>query len=108
MKITKKQREKAIKIAINGIEDKPKNRIGGGLCYWLEKSIGHVLNTLDINYTTISKYLPEFKYSTAKECFKAKENHGYWWPLDRQGDQHRVDFLNYLLTGKLPKKGKTK
>lgn len=107
MKITKKQREAIIKKAI---KQQPYF-----LCNSLRNAIEDILHVeisfLD-RYKEIRKYIPKFKYRTAVKYFNANGTiDAPWWNTKgsvsdsrTQDSKNRLAFLNYLLTGKLPKK----
>jgi hypothetical protein len=99
MKITKKQRERIIKSAIKKIKSGEENY----LCYALGDSIGEIIPESELVYgeEAIRQYLPKFKNEIALKHFNAI-GHTLWWYSDDK--KNPLAFLNYLLTGKLPKK----
>jgi hypothetical protein len=107
MKITKRQRNKIIRYAIEKQPD--------FLCNSLRIAIKDILKVdikFENRYKEIQKYIPEFKYSTAKKYFDTNADiKGPWWNSGNSihlpgtiDNINRLKFLNYLLTGKLPKK----
>ncbi len=102
MKITKKQREAIIKKVIS--------LINSGKEEFLCIAFGDVISEmLSIGYSDarfhIKRFIPEFKKTIAIKHFNAKYNKGYsvWWLDEKTSKQNRLNFLDYLLTGKLPK-----
>jgi hypothetical protein len=100
MKLTKKQKKEIIESAkvilcTTGIDF--------GLCYALCQSIIKVLDIF-VLYDELTSYFPKFKREIAIKHFKAKEGVWYWWPIEDKNN--RLVFLQYLLDGKLPKRGK--
>ncbi|MDD5551489.1 MAG: hypothetical protein PHS34_09530, partial [Candidatus Omnitrophica bacterium] len=77
----------------------------GFLCINLTHAINMILGTCFlIELKTIQKYIPNFKRETAEKYFGASnELQSAWWHTETKDDKHRLAFLNYLLTGKLPK-----
>jgi hypothetical protein len=102
MKVTRKQKEEIIKIAIKLQPD--------FLCHTLSYGIQQVLKVdCPSDPIAIQKYIPEFRRSVAIKHFSATRS-VVWWdtsPYDERGtadSRNRLRFLRYLLTGKLPKK----
>lgn len=102
--ITLKQKEKIIKRAKIELEE------WDFLCVAINRAIRYVTGTSDnTNLREIKKIFPRFLRSIARKHFHAHERGSSWW-----GEMHgrekklRLQFLDYLLTGKLPKKSKVK
>jgi hypothetical protein len=101
MKITKKERREIIKRSIADVKAGDTY-----LCYILSKNIKIVkTGYYPPFYCAIRGFIPEFKQTTAVKHFNAHRLPA-WWDTQASGQRNRLRFLNYLLTGKLPKKVK--
>lgn len=94
--------QKAIKIL------KEKN---DGMCWAITEALhGKIDKYFFLPTDEIVKIFPRFQRDTAIEYFGANNNmESVWWYKgshhgSKKALQHRVDFLRYLITGKLPKK----
>jgi len=99
MKISKKQHDEIINIAMNEIRSGNLNF----LCIALALAINTVLNeNYDSQIRAIKRYIPEFKQSVAIKYFHAHRTYT-WWGSTEKDRKTRIRFLRYLKNGKLPK-----
>ena len=96
MKITKEIKIKIVELAIETLK---KEKLGRGCCYHMDNAI-FKLTFENVNYTTITCFVPEFTLENAKRLsikykFPAPKSDTYWW---RGGlVKTRVKFLTSLL-----------
>jgi hypothetical protein len=106
MKVTLKQKKQIIKETKKCV----KNFNAKFLCFNLTQRIKEILS-IDCHYSPeeIQAIFPRFTWKNANRYFadeQTRKNSPAWW--DSNEIKKRLQFLDYILTGKLPSKKKVK
>jgi hypothetical protein len=99
MKITKKQKERIIEKAIEILK-----RVNYGMCWAITQALNPRHRSIfPRTELKIQETFPLFEREIAVKYFNAKPIDLWWYDNSRKSLECRIAFLNYLLTGKLPK-----